>query len=231
MKTFAHCRGISRWPKCKSCGRRSVTTANTPSRDIMADPVTSTVRGRGAPVPAKAAPAGSTPRSVRVAVALAFAWAPLAVSAFDIDLKEPALSLSVPGVQPIELRERPVRLVDQKRTLVGSDAVYTVELELWRQASEPSPRVCAGLMLRSLVAQPGMPDRDSIYRAPLDAHTFLVIYTQGDEPAQKLHAHIISSAGTTHCADAHFSRPATPGEDIDAWRTTFTSARVKPTAP
>ena len=97
-----------------------------------------------------------------------------------------------------------------------------------RQSSEMSARTCAGLLLRALLGRPGMPNRDNVYRAPLDISTFLVIYALRDGQQQKLHAHIISSAGKSHCANVHFMRQAKAGEDIDDWRTTFTSARVQP---
>lgn len=151
---------------------------------------------------------------------------PHAAWAFDLRVPDPELSLTVPGVPAIALQEQSAGSPAGRRTLAGHDANFRVELSLSPQAGETSPRVCAGQFLRMLVAAPGMPPRDSIYRAPLDAQTFLVIYALGDERRPTLHAHIVGAAGRTHCADAHFSRAATPGEDIDVWRTTFTSARV-----
>jgi len=148
--------------------------------------------------------------------------------AFELALSEPELSLSVPGVPAITLREQTPSPESSRRLLAGRDAVYTVEVELSRQASEVSPRTCAELLLRALLSQPGMPHRDSIYRAPLNISTFLIIYTAGEGPQEKLHAHILSSAGANHCANAHFIRQARAGEDADEWRTTFTSARVLP---
>lgn len=158
--------------------------------------------------------------------ALALGLLPLAAAAFELTLAEPELSIAAPGVPAIALQELPASAPAGRRAFTGHDARYRVELTLSPQAPEASPRVCAGQFLRTLVAAPGMPPRDSIYRAPLDAHTFLVIYALGDERQPTLHAHIVSAAGTAHCADAHFSRRAAPGEDIDDWRTTFTSARV-----
>ena len=148
--------------------------------------------------------------------------------AFELKLSEPALGLSVPGVPAIALQEQTPSPASSKRLLAGRDSVYTIEVELSPQANEMSPRTCAGLLLRTLLSQPGMPNRDSIYRAPLDVSTFLVIYAAGEGQQAKLHAHIISSAGTSHCANAHFVRQAKAGEDADEWRTIFTSARVLP---
>jgi len=153
---------------------------------------------------------------------------PCIASAFELRLSQPELNLSVPGVPAAELHEEAGQSASAKRSLTGVASNFAIEVELLAQTGQVSPRVCAGSLLRVLVAQPGMPNRDSIYRAPLDEFTFLVIYALGEGQARKLHAHIISAAGSTHCANAHFVRPASPGEDIDEWRTTFTSARVVP---
>ncbi len=161
-------------------------------------------------------------------VVASLAVAPGIASSFELILSEPELNLSVPGVPAATLHEEAASSPSLKRSLTGSASNFTIDVELLPQLTRVSPRVCAGILVRSLVAQPGMPNRDSIYRAPLNESTFLVIYTLGEGQAQKLHAHVISAAGTTHCANAHFSRQATPGEDIDDWRTTFTSATVVP---
>ncbi len=163
----------------------------------------------------------------RIALTL-LAAVPVAASCFELALSQPEFHLSVPGLPAAELHEDTHPSVVPKRVLTGAVGKLDIELELSAQASQASPRTCAGSLLRALVAKPGMPNRDSIYRAPLDESTFLVIYALGEGPTQRLHAHVISSAGPTHCANAHFVRPALPGEDIDDWRTTFTSARVVP---
>lgn len=87
-------------------------------------------------------------------------------------------------------------------------------------------RLCAGEFLRALVKRPGIPDRDSIYRAPLDAGTFLVLYRLGDGGTRTLHAHLLAAARGTHCVEAHFERPLGPGEDEDDWRRSFAGARI-----
>ena len=71
-----------------------------------------------------------------------------------------------------------------------------------------------------------MPDRDNIHRAPVDPNTFLVLYLM-ELDGKRLHAHLLSAAGSTHCIDAHFSRTLPVGEDIDNWRTTFDGATVR----
>jgi hypothetical protein len=102
-----------------------------------------------------------------------------------------------------------------------------VSIVVTTAGTEVSPRTCAGSLLRTLVARPGMPDRDSIYRAPLDQDTFLVLYILGSPPARRLHAHLLSSASAKHCVEFHASRPERPGEDVDEWRKSFIGSRVR----
>jgi hypothetical protein len=72
-----------------------------------------------------------------------------------------------------------------------------------------------------------MPDRDSIYRAPLDENTFLVLYILGEARNRQLHAHLLAAASTTHCIEAHISRALREGEDEDNWRRSFDGARIR----
>jgi hypothetical protein len=158
-----------------------------------------------------------------VAVAL-WATVPAAAGAFDLNLPDPAVSLTVPGIPAIALQEQAGS--SGKRVLAGQDDTFSVDVELTRQSGDMSPRVCAGTILRAVVAQPGMPSRDNVYRAPLSDTTFLVIYVIGEGQRLRLHAHLISSAGASHCINAHFVRVAKSGQDVDDWRTTFSSARI-----
>jgi hypothetical protein len=165
------------------------------------------------------------PRTKHLLIAL-LAGLHAEAGALEMDLRDPALHLSVPGVPAIAMHEQPTPGGNAKRVLVGHDDTFNVDVELSRHPNEMSPRTCAGTVLRALVSQAGMPNRDSIYRAPLDATTFLVIYVLSQGQQEKLHAHLISSAGASYCVNAHFTRLAKSGQDVDDWRTTFSSARI-----
>jgi len=75
-----------------------------------------------------------------------------------------------------------------------------------------------------------MPDRDNVYRAPVDPSTFLVLYVMERDGKRLLHAHLLSAAGSSHCIDAHFSRSLVAGEDLDNWRTSFDGATIRETS-
>lgn len=156
------------------------------------------------------------------------AFAGHAAGAFEVALKEPVLTLAVPALPAMTLDIQASPPAGATLAMAGSGAGYSVTLRLTPSPADASPRTCAGSFLRALVARPGMPSRDNIYRAPLDEATFLVIYRLGDEPARMLHAHLLSSAAGPRCVEAHFARAATAGEDEDNWRKTFAGAHFGP---
>lgn len=161
---------------------------------------------------------------LRSFVAAVLSFAAASAGAFEQAFEAPAFVVSVPGLP--DFRLAPAGLA--KRVAArGQDATVSAEVLATESRQAGSTRSCAGEFLRELVKRPQMPDRDSIYRAPFDAGTFLVLYILEQQGAKVLHAHLVSAAAGTHCIDAHFSRAMKAGEDEDAWRTTFTGARVR----
>lgn len=157
------------------------------------------------------------------------AAAALPAFAFEQGLSDPPMKISVPRLPQVELGKAAVAA--DRRTWSGQDAQLAVEVQATANAAASgSTRVCAGAFLRELVRRPGMPDRDSIYRAPIDAGTFLVLYILDEPAGKRLHAHLLAAVGDTHCVDAHFSRRQRDGEDVDEWRGSFAGAGVTPAA-
>lgn len=158
----------------------------------------------------------------------AFAIATAPAAAFELALPEHAIVITVPAVPGIAVQPLPATAAKPAAALrlAGTDGAYRFDVALFDQGKPVSARECAGVRLRAIVSQPGMPDRDHVYRAPLSASTFLVVYAIGRGVQRDWHAHLIAAAGTAHCADAHFTRPARAGEDGDEWRLTFTNARI-----
>jgi len=146
--------------------------------------------------------------------------------AFEASVPEPGFTLSVPALPVIQITEQPTSSPAASRHFVGADGAYSVSLDVARAERSITTRECAGSLLRSLIARPGMPARDSIYRAPLNERTFLVIYVLDGQAGPVLHAHLLAAAAATHCIDAHFSRAKRTGEDEDDWRKAFLNASV-----
>ena len=145
---------------------------------------------------------------------------------FEAKVTEPAFTISVPSLPNIPLRQQAQAAPSAPR-LIGGDGTYEVTVVLTAMAKPVSARECAGSGLRSILARPGLPSRDSIYRAPLSASTFLVIYVAPGGVQPVLHAHLLAAPAGTHCTEVHFSRQERPGEDADGWRRTFADARIE----
>ena len=148
------------------------------------------------------------------------------VAAFEGKGTDPTFTITVPALPDISLRKT-APASGSPPQLQGDDGTYKVAVIVSAASKAVSARECAGTGLRSILSRPGMPNRDSIYRAPLSASTFLVLYVITEGAQSALHAHLLAAAEGTHCVEVHFSRPQRPGEDVDDWRQTFSSARVE----
>jgi hypothetical protein len=165
------------------------------------------------------------------ALAIALVLAPaFPACAFEHSFDAPPFIVSVPRLPSISLGAPSASQGGGVLTARGQDATYVVEIIATASAVAGSTRACAGASLRELAARPRMPDRDNIYRAPVDPNTFLVLYLMELDGKRLLHAHLLAAAGGTHCIDAHFSRGLLGGEDLDNWRTTFSGAAVREAA-
>ena len=147
--------------------------------------------------------------------------------AFEQKVASPDFTVTVPNLPSIRLEAQAALDPGVSSAMTGEDGTYKVTLRVTKAEKETTTRACAGSFLRSLVARPGMPDRDNIYRTVLDEDTFLVLYILGAQGSQQLHAHLLSSASATHCIEAHFSRARRDGEDEDNWRSSFVGSHVQ----
>jgi len=159
--------------------------------------------------------------------AIALVTVNLAANAFELTVSDPDFTVTVPNLPSIGLVARRPATADVTRAMAGEDGIYQVSLTVWRAERETTARTCAGSFLRSLVAKPGMPDRDAIYRAPLDEDTFLVLYIFAAPEARRLHAHLVSSVNARNCVEVAFSKALGAGEDEDNWRKSFLGSHVQ----
>lgn len=158
-------------------------------------------------------------------VAAALAGLHALACSFEAKVSDPDFTIVVPALPDIALKQQAPASPASAPRWLGDDGTYKVAVALSAMPQGISARECAGTGLRAILSQPGMPHRDSVYRAPLNAHTFLVLYVfEGSQPT--LHAHLLSVAGDSHCTDVHFSRPQRAGEDVDDWRSSFSGAHI-----
>ena len=165
------------------------------------------------------------------------AGAPLAVvaaiacatpaAAFEQSFAAPAFVVSVPRLPDVAVGAFAAAPGSGQRVARGSAGGLAVEVSAREAGEASSTRGCAGASLREIVARPGMPSRDNIYRAPFDASTFLVLYLLEVQGVRQLHAHLLAAVQGTHCVDAHFQRAWRAGEDLEDWRAAFAGAAVR----
>jgi hypothetical protein len=170
---------------------------------------------------------GSTSRRIAPAIAAALLAAAAGAQGFELVVSGPDFTIVVPRLPAIRLQPLKEPAAPGTQTLSGGDGTYEISLLVEPTERETSTRACAGAFLRALTARPGMPARDNIYRAPLDAETFLVLYILGAPKAERLHAHLLSSANATHCVELHVSKALRDGEDEDVWRRSFQGSHVE----
>ena len=162
----------------------------------------------------------------RVLITAALCGGCALASAFEASIPDPAFTLSVPALPAIALTEQTASPARATRQFAGGDGTYAIALSIEQAERSITTRECAGTILRSLIARAGMPARDNIYRAPLNERAFLVIYVLDGQAGPVLHAHVLASAASTHCIEAHFSRAKRAGEDEDDWRKSFLDSSV-----
>jgi hypothetical protein len=159
-------------------------------------------------------------------IATALVGIPGLVAAFEGKVTDPAFTITVPAFPEISLQKQ-TPAPGSSSQLYGADGTHKVAVIVSTASKPVSARECAGTGLRSILSRPDMPNRDSIYRAPLSASTFLVLYVITEGAQSVLHAHLLAAVEGTHCVEVHFSRPQRPGEDVDDWRQTFSGARIE----
>lgn len=150
------------------------------------------------------------------------------VASFEAKVTDPGFTITVPALPNIALQRQAAAPASSPPSplLLGDDGTYKVSVALSAMHSAVSARECAGSGLRSILSRPGLPSRDNIYRAPLSAQTFLVLYVLAAGSQPTLHAHLLSAVGERYCTEVHFSRLARTGEDVDDWRKSFQGARI-----
>lgn len=141
------------------------------------------------------------------AMAAALLLAALPATAYEQTFADPGVVVSAPGL--------------------GGSPALKVELHAEAVPQADSTRICAGRFLRELIKRPDMPDRDRIYRAPLDQANFLVLYILEAEGRKTLHAHLLGALRGSQCLEAHFSRPMQSEDEAESWRRSFAGASLR----
>lgn len=145
-----------------------------------------------------------------------------------IEVEKPAFRISVPGLPAMTMEDHPGRASAPHLRLLGSQGPYTVSLLVPTADAGMTAEECASFTINRLPGRPGVPPQDRIYKARIDPNTYLALYVSPLPSGKQLHAHLLSSAGGTHCVDLHASLVSKSNDDADAWFKAFSGARIEP---
>jgi len=147
---------------------------------------------------------------------------------FLLEMDAPAFRVQIPSLPALKMEPHPMAAAHPQLRLVGSEEPFTVTVLTPTADAGMTAQDCAGSTIGSLSKRPGVPTQDKIYKARIDANTFIAIYVSPMSGFVQLHAHLISAAGGTHCVEVHASRVSTSKEDVDPWFRGFSRARIEP---
>jgi hypothetical protein len=167
----------------------------------------------------------------RISLACSFVLLAASFSAqaeFVLEMEAPAFRVQIPSLPPMRMEPRPMAAGRPHLRLMGFEGPFTVTVLTPTADAGMTAQDCAGSTIGALPARPGVPTQDRIYKARIDANTFVAIYVSPMPGFVQLHAHLVSAAGGTHCVEVHASRTSTSKEDIDLWFKGFGSARIEP---
>ena len=147
---------------------------------------------------------------------------------FAFEVASPKFKVSIPGLPQMKMEPHPLHAAQPHLRFLGSQGPYTVQVATPAAAAGMSALECAGATLRAMAARPGLPPSSEMYKAKLDDHTFVAMYTAPVGGVVQLHAHLLSAAGGTHCIEVHASKMSDSADDVDTWLKAFDQARIQP---
>ena len=143
-----------------------------------------------------------------------------------IELSDPNVRITIPGMQGIDMGVHPMNEQKPAFRLLGSTSRTSVSVITPQIDTAISPMSCATAVANIILAQ-GMITRDQLFLGRTNEQTFLIIYGLPMEQSVLLNTHIVSSAESTQCIEAHVSRVSTSDADIEPWFNGFGESSIE----
>lgn len=147
---------------------------------------------------------------------------------FVYEVASPRFKLIIPGAPQLKMEVHPRNATQPHLRYLGADGDFTVSVFTPTAASGMTPLECAAATVRALTGRPGVPPPADVYKARLNATTFIAAYTVPHGGTVQLHAHLLSAAGGTHCIEVHTTRTMLEEGEIAFWLTTLQKASIEP---
>ncbi len=147
---------------------------------------------------------------------------------FVYEVASPRFKVIIPGVPQLKMEIHPRNATQPHLRYLGVDGDVTVSVFTPTAAAGMTPLECAAATVRALAGRPGVPPPAEVYKARLNATTFIAAYTVPHGGTVQLHAHLLSAAGGTHCIEVHTTRTMLVEEELAFWLATLQKASIEP---
>jgi hypothetical protein len=143
-----------------------------------------------------------------------------------VQMQDPNVRITVPGMSHLDMGVDPMNEHKPNFRLLGTNGKTAVSIITPDIGGVVSPTACATAVANSVLAL-GRIERDQIFLGRANEHTFLIIYGMPLTESVMLNAHIVSSAGSEICIEAHVSKISTSDADIEPWFNGFVDATIE----
>lgn len=142
-----------------------------------------------------------------------------------IEMSDPDVRITIPGMSGIDMGAHPMNESKPVFRLHGSSGKASVSVITPEIDSAVSPMSCATAIANVVLAQ-NLVTRDQLFLGRANEHTFLIIYGLPMEESVLLSTHIVSSAQSTQCVEAHILKTSTSPSDIEPWFNGFGESSI-----
>ena len=145
---------------------------------------------------------------------------------FFYELSEPAVSVTLPNLPPIEMQRHPLNAEQPHLRVAGEHERISVAIITPRAEPGMTPIGCASAVADEILAQHGL-QPDMAFKGRADENTFLLIYGLPGEDFVLLNAHVLSAAQDDYCVEVHVSKISSSDADVAPWFNGFGESRIE----
>jgi len=143
-----------------------------------------------------------------------------------IEISDPNVRIIIPGMPGIDMEVHPMNQQKPVFRLLGSEGKTSVSVITPTIDTEVSPMSCA-TAVANFVLSTDTVSRDQLFLGRANEQTFLIIYGLPMEKSVLLNTHIVSSAESGECVEAHVSKISTADSDIEPWFNGFGESNIE----
>jgi hypothetical protein len=144
----------------------------------------------------------------------------------EIRLTDPALSVSIPDLAPLELGPHPNASSQPTARLFGSSKDGVSLSVLTPKAEGATAQQCASWLAGNVLSR-FAPDLGSVQLVQAGENAWVLLFPFVAAPLEQLKAYVISGNGKGQCLEVHISRLGATEQQRQQWLSGFRNVRVK----